>query len=74
MSEFDTQPTIQNVLERIESLRDDMLTGFKEVFRRLDVLESRLERTERRQSLQDEKIDLFILDVIEMKRSLRQPV
>ena len=74
MSEFDTQPTIQNVLERIESLRDDMLTGFKEVFRRLDVLESRLERTERRQSLQDEKIDLFILDVIEMKRSLRHPV
>jgi uncharacterized membrane protein len=74
MSTYDTKPTIENVLERIDALRVDMQAGFKEVFRRLDNIEARLDRLERHQSSQDARLDAFIEQVIELKRDLKHPV
>jgi predicted nuclease with TOPRIM domain len=74
MSDYDTRPTIETLLEEMKKGFAAMAEQFNEVFRRLDLLESRLERTERRQSLQDEKLDLFIAEVVDLKRQMRHPV
>jgi hypothetical protein len=64
MSEYDTKPTIETVLERMEA-------GFAGLNLRLDAIESRLEAIENDALRQDEKIDLFIREVLEMKRRER---
>jgi hypothetical protein len=85
MSEYNTQPTIQSLLEEtqkgfaaaadaLKAFRDEMTALFNEVFRRLENIESRLDRTDRRMANHDAKIDAFIEDIIEMKRDLKHPV
>ena len=64
MSEYDTKPTIETVLERMEA-------GFAGLNLRLDAIESRLEAIVNDALRQDEKIDLFIREVLEMKRRER---
>ena len=68
----ETKPTIETVREDMRKGFAALAQGFNEVFRRLDLIENTLERSERRQSRQDEKIDLFIAEVIELKRQMRQ--
>jgi len=71
MSEFDTRPTIETVLEH-------MTAGFSEIKRRFDSIdlqfeeiERRLDKGEKRAERIDAKLDLFIEEVIEMKRAMR---
>jgi chromosome segregation ATPase len=74
MSEYDTKPTWETVLERMEA-------GFAEINRRLtaiesrlDAIEARLDKIEKRMSRQDDKIAAFIQDVIDLQREMKQRV
>jgi septation ring formation regulator EzrA len=81
MSEYNTQPTIQTLLEEMQKGFAAIAERFDEVYvrldrieTRLDAIEARLTRIERRQSNQDATLDAFIEQVIEMKRDLKHPV
>lgn len=67
MSEYDTKPTIESVLEK-------MAAGFAQMNSRFDGLEARLDRLEKRMIREDERIDNFIEEVIDLKRTLRSTV
>lgn len=67
MPDYDTRPTIETLLEEMKKGFAAMAEQFNEVFHRLDLIE-------RRQARQDEKIDLFIAEVLELKRQMRHPV
>ena len=58
MTEYDTNPTIETVLEKIETLRTEMHMRFDNIFKRL-----------RRQQ---DIVDTFIEEVIEMRRDLKE--
>jgi hypothetical protein len=69
MSEYNTNPTIETVLERIEALRIEMNAGFDslrtEMTWRFDAIYKCLRR-------QQDIVDEFIEQVIEMRRDLKE--
>jgi hypothetical protein len=78
MSDYDTKPTIETLLEEVKK-------GFAAVAAEFTVIRAQINdvhidlitqigRLERRQTLQDEKIDLFIAEVLDLKRQMRHPV
>lgn len=74
MSDYDTRPTIETLLE-------EMKKGFAAFAEELtiikaDILEIKemLSRQGRRQANQDARLDDFIAEVIELKRDLKHPV
>jgi hypothetical protein len=88
MSDQDTKPTLETVLKEVRSgfaAMDKRLAALeaqtydtKPIWQRalgeiLEVKET-LARLERRQGLQDSKLDDFIEEVIEMKRDLKHRV
>lgn len=67
MSTYDTKPTIENVLERIDALREDMLTGFREVFRRLDLIDAKIDTMNERLLTQEAKLRLHDKRISELE-------
>ena len=65
MSEYDTKPTIETVLEAIQRLQNAMVDQFEGISKRLDGIDREMRH-------QDDKLDSFILDVIDMKREMRR--
>ena len=69
MTDYNTNPTIETVLERIEALRLEMHAGFDslrtETSGRFDAIDKRMRR-------QNELVDNFIEEVIEMRRDLKE--
>jgi uncharacterized protein YeeX (DUF496 family) len=74
MSDQDTQPTIETMLEEMRKGFAAMVDQFTALNAQLSKMVAQLDRTDRRQSHQDSKLDAFIEEVIEMKRSLKHPV
>jgi chaperonin cofactor prefoldin len=66
--------TIEQVYEKLVQLTELCDREFKDIHHRLEKIETRLDRLERRQNLQDSKLDDFIAEIIEMKRDLKHPV
>ena len=66
--------TIETVYEKLVQLTELCDREFKDIHRRLENIESRLDRTDRRMANHDAKIDAFIEDIIEMKRDFKHPV
>jgi uncharacterized protein YoxC len=74
MSNYDTTPTLETVMEELEKGFAMMKQQFTAIKAELDQIIARLDKTDRRQSNQDAKLDAFIEEVIEMKRNLKHPV
>jgi hypothetical protein len=71
MSEFDTRPTIETVLEHMTAGFDGVTKHLIAIDSRLASIEERLDKGEKRAERIDVKLDLFIEEVIEMKRAMR---
>ena len=67
MSEYNTQPTIQTLLE-------EMQKGFAAMKGEFDAVHSEIGEIKRKMIRQDERIDNFIEEVIDLKRKLRSTV
>jgi peptidoglycan hydrolase CwlO-like protein len=74
MSNYDTTPTLETVMEELEKGFAMMKQQFTAIKAELDQIIARLDKTDRSQSNQDAKIDAFIEDIIEMKRDFKHPV
>jgi hypothetical protein len=74
MSEYDTRPTIETVLESVNALTEEMRKGFAAIAVRLDRIEERLTSLEQRYDHQEDKIDIFIREVLDLRRALKHPV
>lgn len=74
MSNYDTRPTIETVLEEMRKGFAAMAEEFTAIHAQLGDILARLDRTDRRMANHDAKIDAFIEDIIEMKRDLKHPV
>lgn len=68
---YDTKPTIETVLERINALGEEMRAGFKQVNTRLDVMDGRLKKVEHKISLLNEDVLELRSDMRELKNSLK---
>jgi hypothetical protein len=71
MPDYDTKPTLETLLEEIRKGFAAVTAEINDVHVDLTSQIGKLERTQKRQ---DEKIDLFIAEVIELKRQMRHPV
>jgi len=72
---YDTRPTIETVLERINALgnelRSEMRAGFEQVNTRLDVMDGRLKKVEHKISLLNEDVLELRADMRELKNALK---
>jgi hypothetical protein len=73
--EYDTKPTIETVLEKMDAgfseLRADISALRMHLSEEIVNLTDAVRRLDRRVGLQDTKIDIFIEEVLEMKRALK---
>jgi peptidoglycan hydrolase CwlO-like protein len=70
----DTRPMLERILSGVQDIQAQLLVinnRLDAIESRLDSIESRLDGIDKELSRQDAKIDLFIEDVIEMRRKLR---
>jgi hypothetical protein len=74
MSNYDTTPTLETLMEEMRKGFAAMSDQFTAINAQLSEILARLDRTDRRQGHQDSKLDAFIEEVIEMKRNLKHPV
>jgi uncharacterized coiled-coil protein SlyX len=74
MSDYNTKPTIENVFEKLNALTEEMRQGFAAIAVRLDRIEERLTSLEQRYDHQEDKIDIFIREVLDLRRALKHPV
>jgi predicted nuclease with TOPRIM domain len=68
---YDTRPTMETVLERIEELRGETRAGFEQVNTRLDVMDGRLKKVEHKISLLNEDVLELRSDMRELKNALK---
>jgi uncharacterized coiled-coil DUF342 family protein len=72
---YDTKPTIETVLERInalgEELRSEMHAGFAQVEKRFDEADARFDGLDRRLTLVEDKISVLNEDVLELRADVR---
>lgn len=73
---YDTKPTIETVLERInalgEELRSEMRAGFAQVEKRFDEADARFDGLEKRLKKVEHKISLLNEDVLELRSDMRE--
>ena len=74
MSDYDTKPTIETLLEEVKKGFAAVALELAAVRDDISDLQATLTRIEYRQNLQDDKIDTFIKEVLELKRQMRHPV